>query len=110
MESWKPLRNFPSYNGSSEGRIMNVRTQKIQKPIADKNGCLKVSLYKNGKRYSVKVHRAIAETFLGYHPGMDVRLRDGDKSNIHIDNLEWCTRSDLIKAAYKRGSKKPRHS
>ena len=110
METWKPLRNFPSYNGSSEGRIMNVRTQKIQKPTLNANGCLKVGLYKNGKRYSVKVHRVIAETFLGEHPGMDVRHKDDDPLNNQVDNLEWCTRSELIKAAYDRGTKKPRTS
>jgi hypothetical protein len=110
MEIWKPLRNFPSYNGSTEGRIINVRTQKIQKPILNKNGCLKVSLYKNRKRYNVKVHRAIAETFLGAHPGMDVRHKDANRANNRIDNLEWCTRSELIKSAYLKGTKKPRRS
>lgn len=110
MEVWKPLRNFPSYNGSSEGRIMNVRTQKIQKPTLNKNGCLKVSLYKNRKRYSIRVRRVIAETFLGEHPGMDVRHKDGDHLNVRADNLEWCTRSELIKSAYRNGTKKPRRS
>ena len=110
MEIWKPLRNFPSYNGSSEGRIVNVRTQKIQKPTLNKNGCAKVSLYKNGKRYVVKVRRVIAETFLGEHPGMDVRNKNGDPMNNSVDNLEWCTRSELIKEAYERGTKKPRSS
>jgi hypothetical protein len=110
MEVWKPLKNFPIYNGSSEGRIINIRTQKIQKPMLNKNGSVKVHLYKNGKRHSVKVRRVIAETFLGEHPGMDVRNKDGDPFNNSVDNLEWCTRSDLVKAAYERGSKKPRES
>ena len=108
MEVWKPLRNFPSYNGSSEGRIINVRTQKIQKLVPNEKGYLKVGLYKNNKRYSVKASRVIAETFLGEHPGMDVRYKDGDRSNICVDNLEWCTRGELIKDAYANGSKKPR--
>ena len=110
MEVWKPIRNFPSYNASSEGRIINVRTQHIQKPTPDKNGCLKVSLYKNRKRYYVKVRRIIAETFLGEHAGMDVRQKDGDQQNVAADNLEWCTRSEVIKAAYDRGSKIPRRA
>lgn len=108
MEIWKPLRNFPSYNGSSEGRIINVRTQKIQKPFIDKRGRLKVSLYKNNKRYNVKPHRILAETFFGDHPGMMVRHRDGDRTNNRIDNLEWCTNSELLKDIHirrrKRGS------
>lgn len=110
MEIWKPVRNFPSYNASSEGRIINVRTQKIQKPTLNKDGCLKVGLYKNRKRHSVKVRRVVADTFLGEHPGMDVRHKDGDQQNVAADNLEWCTRSELIKAAYDRGSKTPRRA
>lgn len=110
MEIWKPIRNFPSYNASTDGRIINIRTQKIQKPIVNKNGCLKVGLYKNRKRHSVKVRRVIAETFLGEHPGMDVRHKDGDQRNVAANNLEWCTRSELIKSAYDRGSKLPRRS
>ena len=109
MEIWKPLRNFPSYNGSSEGRIMNVRTQKILTPTLN-NGCAKVSIYKNGKRYVIKVRRAIAETFLGEHPGMDVRNKNGDPLDNSVDNIEWCSRSELIKTAYERGTKKPRGS
>ena len=110
MEIWKPLRNFPSYDGSSEGRIRNVRTQRILKTTVDQNGYLKACLQKNGEQYTVKVSRVIAETFLGEHPGMDVRPKDGDRLNVNVDNLEWCTRSELIADAYARGSKKPYQS
>lgn len=107
MEIWKPLRNFPSYNGSSEGRIMNIRTQKILKPTVDKNGSVKVSLQKNNRQYTVKVHRLIADTFLDDCTGLDVRHKDNDPLNNRVNNLEICTRSELIRNAYARGTKKP---
>lgn len=107
MEIWKPLHKYPGYEGSTEGRIKNVRTQKIQKPTQTENNCLKVSLYKNGHRHTVKLHRVIAKTFLGDHPGMDVRHKDGDYTNNSVDNLEWCTRSDVVKSSYLKGNKKP---
>ncbi len=110
MDTWKPIQNFPGYSASPDGSIMNIRTQRIQKPTLNKNGCLKVGLYKDRKRYNVRVRRVIAETFLGEHPGMDVRHKDGDQQNVSADNLEWCTRSELIKAAYDRGSKTPRRA
>lgn len=110
MEEWKQLKNFPGYEGSTEGRIRNIRTQKIQKPIANDKGYLKVDVYKNKRRRNVKVSRLIAETFHGSHPGMDVRYKDSDRSNVSADNLEWCTRSELIKDAYSKGTKKPRKS
>jgi hypothetical protein len=104
MEIWKPLRNFPSYNGSTEGRIMNIRTQRILQPV-ESEGKMKVTLRRNNIQYTVKLHRAIAETFLGEHPGMDVRHKDGDYTNNRVDNLEWVTRSELIANAYGRGTK-----
>lgn len=107
MEIWKPLRYFPSYNGSTEGRIMNIRTQRILKTFINEKGYEKVCLRKNKQQYTVSVHKVIAETFLGEHPNMDVRHRDLDRSNNRLDNLEWCTRSELISEAFERGSKVP---
>lgn len=107
MEIWKPLRNFPSYNGSSEGRIMNIRTQRILKTFINEKGYEKVSLRKNNQQYTVGISKVIAETFLGEHPGMDVRHKDLDRSNNRVDNLEWCTRSESISEAFERGSKLP---
>lgn len=110
MEIWKPLRYFPSYNGSSEGRIMNIKTGRILKMYISEKGYVQVCLRKNNQQYTVKVHKVIAETFLGEHPGMVVRHRDLNRSNNHIDNLEWCTRQDTIRDAFGRGSKIPPHS
>lgn len=107
MEIWKPLRKYPNYNGSTEGRVMNVRTQRILTPHKDLKGRMTVSLRNNGKQHTVKVRRVIAETFLGEHPGMDARNKNGDQTNNSIDNLEWCNRSDTISSAYERGSKAP---
>ena len=110
MELWKPLKNFPGYEGSTEGRIRNIRTQHIQRPRVNDKGYLKVDIYINKRRRNVKVSRLIAEAFHGSHPGMDVRYKDNDRSNVSADNLEWCTRSELIKDAYSKGTKKPRNS
>ena len=57
MEIWKPLLNFPSYNGSSEGRIMNVRTQIILKPQIDSRGRAQVTLIRNNQPHTIAVHR-----------------------------------------------------
>lgn len=107
MEIWKPLYDFPGYEGSNLGRFRNIRTQHILRPKPDNRGCLHIGLYKKCKRHSVKARRILAKTFLGDHPGMDVRHKDGDQMNIAIDNLEWCSRSELIREAYDRGSKIP---
>ena len=107
METWKPLRNFPSYNGSTEGRIMNIKTQRILKTFADSRGYIKVCLRKNNRQYTVRVAKVIAETFLGEHPGMDVSYKDSDRTNICVDNLEWCTRSEAARKAFALGTRQP---
>lgn len=107
MEIWKPLRNFPSYNGSSEGRIMNIKTQRILKTFVDSRGYVKVCLRKNNQQYTVRVAKVIAETFLGEHPAMDVSYKDSDRTNICVDNLEWCTRSEVARKAFALGTRKP---
>lgn len=107
MEIWKPLKNFPSYNCSSEGRIMNIRTQRILKTFVNNQGYELVCLRKNSKQHTVKVGRVIAETFLGEHPGMDVGYKNGDRSQNDISNLEWRTRQETIRVAFDRGTKIP---
>lgn len=108
MEIWKPLRNFPSYDGSTEGRIRNIRTQRIMKPNVNENGYEQICLRRNNRQYNVKVHRVIAETFLGEQSNMDVRHRDGDLLNNRVDNLYWSTRRETVQDAFKRGTRIPR--
>lgn len=107
MEIWKPLRNFPSYNGSSEGRIMNIKTQRIMKMYINEKGYVQVCLRKNNRQYTVRVAQVIADTFLGEHPGMDVTYKNGNRSDVSADNLEWCTRQEVIQRAFERGDRVP---
>ena len=105
MEIWKPLKNFPSYDGSNEGRITNVKTRRILKTFTDDKGYIKVCLRKNNKQYTVRVGKVIAETFLDDHPGMDVSYKDLDRANVSVDNLEWRTRSEVVRKSFERGGR-----
>lgn len=103
MEIWKPLKNFPSYNGSNEGRIMNIKTRRIMKTFVNDNGYIQVCLRKNNRQYTVKVARVIAETFLGECPGMDVVYKNGNRLDVYADNLEWRTRKDIARESFDSG-------
>lgn len=107
MEIWKPIRNFPSYNASSEGRIMNVRTQRIMKTFVNSKGYELVCLRKNNQQYTVKVHKLIADTFLGENPGLDISHKNGDKSDNRAENLKWSTRSEAIRDSFLHGRRLP---
>jgi len=109
MEIWKDVVGFEGiYAVSSLGRIMRVaRSEKgrkpgtIKKPGANRHGYLGTQLAKDGKNYTVRVHRVVSEAFIGPVPaGYEVNHKDGDKSNNHADNLEYVTHSQNIAHSY----------
>lgn len=80
----------------------------IKKPSIDKDGYKQVSLSKNGKYTTYKVHRLVALTFIPNPNNLPVINHiDGNKQNNRVDNLEWCTRSENDLHAYRLGLRKP---
>lgn len=107
VEIWKDIPNYKGYQVSNLGNVKNVNTEKILKG-GIKRGYREVILIKDNKRKYKLVHRLVAETFI---PNMNdypqVNHIDGNKLNNNISNLEWCTRSENMKHAYKIGLEKP---
>lgn len=110
MGNWKQIRGYPNYRVNEEGEIKNHRLDHILKQTMDSGGYMRVTISENGRQYSELVQRLVADTFLGEHPGMIVKHRDGDLTNNRIDNLYWTTRSELIKDAYLEGRKRPHNN
>ncbi|MBQ0074617.1 MAG: HNH endonuclease [Prevotella sp.] len=117
IEEWKTVEDFPDYEASNTGCIRSKtrrirqnkgdtiyeRTMKgkIIKPSLSKTGYCLVWLRKDNKKsYAVTVHRIVAKAFLGYSE-LDVNHKDGNKMNNSITNLEYVTRSENIKHAYR---------
>lgn len=66
-----------------------------------------VRLCYNGKTYTTNIHRMVAETFIHNPDGLEVvNHKDGDKTNNHISNLEWCTMQHNLQHAYDTGLNK----
>ena len=104
VECWKSIKGFPSYLISNRGRVWSLqRVEKWDKyyrtrqgrfliPRLGKQGYLYVGLCKNGKVYTKKLHRLVAENFMPNPYGYSVvNHRDEDRTNNDVNNLEWCT-------------------
>lgn len=115
MEIWKDIRGYEDlYQISNTGRVKalpklaghSLRKEKILKQAVDKAGYLTIGLHKDDKLKVCKVHRLVAEAFIP-NPKYGVNHRDGDKSNNHVNNLEWATMAEnnvhrLATGLYKR--------
>lgn len=92
------------YLVSIDGRIFNENTGRELKQQRNGNGYLKVTLTVNGKQVQKLSHRIVAETYL-INKSIQVNHKDGNKSNNHVDNLEWVTASENQIHAHKTGLK-----
>lgn len=117
MEIWKEIKNYEGlYEISSKGRVKSlarisgscVRKERLLKLNTTKDGYSFVSLSKDSKQKSFRIHRLVAEAFIPNPDNKEtVNHKDGDKSNNHIENLEWATREENIQHSYDLGLKKP---
>lgn len=101
MEIWKDIKGYEGiYMASSYGNVMSLPRGKgsrtvphILAPRYDGNGYVKVGLSKNNHTIDKKVHRLVAEAFLGESPRErpTVNHKDGNHANNKIENLEWAS-------------------
>ena len=65
-EIYKPVIGFEGlYQVSNTGKVYSIKRKKFLKPATDKYGYLYVNLSKDGNWKATKVHRIVAEAFLG---------------------------------------------
>ena len=95
-ETWKPITDYVGlYEVSNKGRVRNVKTGKILKPINNGLGYLFVSLYKNRTEKKHYLHRLVAQAFI-QNPNKlpEVNHKDEIRTNNNLDNLEWISHRD----------------
>ncbi len=95
------IKGFETYSINKYGEIK--RDNKLLKLQKSKSGYLQVLLWKNGKPYSKRIHRLVAETFLDKVEGKDiVNHKDGNILNNNADNLEWVTVKENTQHAFNK--------
>ncbi|MBQ8763121.1 MAG: HNH endonuclease [Clostridia bacterium] len=73
------------------------------KPADNGHGYLSLVLIKDGIKKHYRVHRLVAEAYLGEAQGRDVNHKDSCRSNNNINNLEYVTRKENCKLANMSG-------
>lgn len=107
MEIWKKIKDFENYEVSNMGNIRNTnyhRQRKTKNIVQRDNGTgyMRVILSKNGKTYTLYVHRIVANEFCENKEKKNVvNHKDGNRKNNASENLEWCSTKENIDHMYK---------
>lgn len=114
---WRDIVGFEGvYQVSSTGSVRSVtrttvgrfgfQTRKgvMRKLSVHRDGYIKVTLYKGGKRNYRQVHRLVGAAFVENKNGKpEINHKDGNKKNNDHTNLEWCDESHNMQHAYSTG-------
>jgi hypothetical protein len=120
-EEWRPIAGFSDYMVSSSGMVRSVTKRKggranvngglvkgwIAKSRSGKPVAIKVALRLEGKTYERRVHRLVAEAFIGPKPKPDFEVchNDGNPLHNHFSNLRWDSHLNNVKDCIKHGTK-----
>ena len=112
MDIWKVIEGTEGrYEVSNTGKIRSLNylghgTTKELALTRDEKGYLRVRIYVDGVRKTVRVHRVVAETFIpNPYEKPEVNHKDGNKENNCDWNLEWTTERENTLHAYRSGLK-----
>lgn len=113
MENWKIVHiedNPTLYEISDYGRLRRIdkldwKTGGILTPKKNNvSGYYQYCVVSNGKDYYKYIHRLVAEYFIDPNClHLTVNHKDGDKSNNHVENLEWMTQGDNNRHGFATG-------
>ena len=111
VEIWKPIAGYELlYEVSNLGRVKSLKRNTTVGGIMKlqiNRGYVQVSLCKQGRHCTKKLHRLVAEAFLpNPYAKPEVNHKDGNKKNNRVSNLEWSTGSENINHAFSTGLNK----
>ena len=96
VSTWGNVRSLDRWITYKNGRKRFFKSR-IKTTSYDKDGYLRVNLYKNGKEANFFVHRLVARAFIPNPENKpEVNHKDEVKSNNYRTNLEWMTTKENI--------------
>ena len=91
FDEFEPIPGtFGKYTIRKDGVIFNKELRLIIRPRLSKDGYYRVNLNVKNKKSAHTIHRLLAQTYISNPYRLSyVTFIDGNKSNYHVDNLEW---------------------
>lgn len=117
-EAWESIPGYEGlYEVSTHGNIRSLKRyttpgKVLKQYISTQNGYCYVSLSKNNKKITKRVHKLVMMAFDPVYTGnmynkdFTINHKNGDKADNRLDNLEWLTQSENQKHAFKNGLQK----
>jgi len=107
VNEWRCVPGFPAYEMNPKAVFRNKITGRTFRGHFCWTGYRHITLSKNGKAYSLLIHRLVAEAFVSKPSELHsfVNHKDKDRANNNAENLEWVTRSQNA-AHSKRGPRR----
>lgn len=112
-ERWKWVDGYEGlYMVSDQGRVMGTPKKTHYGHIMRKgkvwSGYERVCLCKGNAKQDCSVHRLVASAFIpNPERKLEVNHINGDRADNRVENLEWATRGENEKHAYRVLGKKP---
>lgn len=94
MNEWEEIYMFPGYSVSPSGFVRNDDTGRLLARTINQRGIVTVGLMRNRHHHCRAVINLVANAYLprphNREADFDTPInRDGDRSNVHVDNLMW---------------------
>jgi hypothetical protein len=97
------IKSLPRMVVACTGKVYN-RKERILKQTTNEDGYKVVYLSKEGKDYTLGVHRAIALAFIANPENKPmVNHINANRADNWVDNLEWCTNAENIQHSFNLG-------
>ncbi len=106
-ELWLPVKGYEGlYEVSSLGDIRNTKRNLVKKQFVNPvNGYMQIQLSKEGVPNSYRVHKLVAEAFIGNPDNKkEVNHINSIRTDNRVENLEWSDRYANMLHAVESGS------
>lgn len=86
---------YEGYLVNEDGDVISMKHKEpiLLRPFL-RHGYERVTLWENGKKFNVSVHRLVAMAFIDNpdpNTYTEINHKDENKTNNNVNNLEWCT-------------------